>query len=402
MLADCLAHARRARRRAPGRRRDADRRRRHRAGQRVRRPDGQRRRLGGARARGERRAAASSSGGCRCTALYAEQVKGTYADLQNALEPTARAHPIQGAEFLHRFAGDVPWAHLDIAGVSDNVSRPYFRQGRHRLRRAPARRAGPRAERLTAPCGAAAALWLVLFAAYATALGPARRRGRGPRRAGGAHPARDAVDRPRRRPRPARRLRRARLARRLRRRAGARSAARARAACRAAGHRLPAAAARPAYALGGRHRRRAASSRRSPRWPSCSPRRSAAGSCPSRGRRRGALAVGLSPPALVAATTIAPEAAGAALLAGAAAAGPARPRRAARAATRASGARLLLGARAVAGGQARGAGRGHRARPRRAGCAGARAGWPASSRSRSSLFSAVLVRHGQRTASTAG
>jgi leucyl aminopeptidase len=60
--------------------------------------------------------------------LYAEQVKGTYADLQNA-SADRTAHPIQGAQFLARFAGDVPWAHLDIAGVSDNLARPYLNKG---------------------------------------------------------------------------------------------------------------------------------------------------------------------------------------------------------------------------------------------------------------------------------
>ncbi len=29
------------------------------------------------------------------------------------------------AEFLHRFAGDVPWAHLDIAGTAWESERPY-------------------------------------------------------------------------------------------------------------------------------------------------------------------------------------------------------------------------------------------------------------------------------------
>jgi leucyl aminopeptidase len=60
--------------------------------------------------------------------LYAEQVKGTYADLQNA-SADRTAHPIQGGQFLARFAGDVPWAHVDMAGVGDNLSRPYFGKG---------------------------------------------------------------------------------------------------------------------------------------------------------------------------------------------------------------------------------------------------------------------------------
>ena len=60
--------------------------------------------------------------------LYAELVKGTYADLQNA-SADRTAHPIQGAQFLARFVGDVPWAHLDIAGVSDNLSHAYLTKG---------------------------------------------------------------------------------------------------------------------------------------------------------------------------------------------------------------------------------------------------------------------------------
>ena len=52
-------------------------------------------------------------------------VHGRYAQLTNMAE-RHEAQAIVGAEFLHHFAGDVPWAHLDIAGVSDDVPRPYF------------------------------------------------------------------------------------------------------------------------------------------------------------------------------------------------------------------------------------------------------------------------------------
>ena len=59
---------------------------------------------------------------------YAEAVKGRYADLTNS--PTDRkAHAISGAEFLHHFAGDVPWAHLDIAGVANDGGLAYLGQG---------------------------------------------------------------------------------------------------------------------------------------------------------------------------------------------------------------------------------------------------------------------------------
>ncbi len=59
---------------------------------------------------------------------YAQAVKGRYADLTNS--PAERkAHAISGAEFLHHFAGDVPWAHLDIAGVANDSGLPYMGHG---------------------------------------------------------------------------------------------------------------------------------------------------------------------------------------------------------------------------------------------------------------------------------
>jgi leucyl aminopeptidase len=59
---------------------------------------------------------------------YSEMVRGRYADLTNRPEPR-RALAITAAEFLHHFAGDTPWAHLDTAGVADNLTRPYLDQG---------------------------------------------------------------------------------------------------------------------------------------------------------------------------------------------------------------------------------------------------------------------------------
>ena len=56
---------------------------------------------------------------------YAEMVKGRYAQLTNLTE-RREASSITGAELLHHFAGDVPWAHLDIAGVADGIRRPYL------------------------------------------------------------------------------------------------------------------------------------------------------------------------------------------------------------------------------------------------------------------------------------
>jgi leucyl aminopeptidase len=55
---------------------------------------------------------------------YAEQIAGRYAEIVNSPE-SRKAHPIMGAEFLHRFAGEVPWAHLDIAGVAYDAGRPW-------------------------------------------------------------------------------------------------------------------------------------------------------------------------------------------------------------------------------------------------------------------------------------
>jgi leucyl aminopeptidase len=36
---------------------------------------------------------------------------------------------IAAAEFLKRFTGDVPWAHVDIAGTAWDVDRPYTPKG---------------------------------------------------------------------------------------------------------------------------------------------------------------------------------------------------------------------------------------------------------------------------------
>lgn len=58
---------------------------------------------------------------------YAAMVDGRYADLDNS-PGGGKAHPIMGAEFLHRFAGDVPWAHLDVTGAAD-VGAPYAEHG---------------------------------------------------------------------------------------------------------------------------------------------------------------------------------------------------------------------------------------------------------------------------------
>jgi leucyl aminopeptidase len=55
---------------------------------------------------------------------YADMVRGRYADLTNRPEGR-KAGAITAAEFLRHFAGDVPWAHLDIAGVANDAGRPW-------------------------------------------------------------------------------------------------------------------------------------------------------------------------------------------------------------------------------------------------------------------------------------
>ena len=59
---------------------------------------------------------------------YAKALDGRYADLQNVNEDR-KATSITGAEFLHRFVADVPWAHLDIAGVAWNRGHEYAPKG---------------------------------------------------------------------------------------------------------------------------------------------------------------------------------------------------------------------------------------------------------------------------------
>jgi leucyl aminopeptidase len=59
---------------------------------------------------------------------YAEMVKGRFAQITNRTE-RREASAITAAEFLHHFAGDVPWAHLDIAAVGDNGRQPYLDKG---------------------------------------------------------------------------------------------------------------------------------------------------------------------------------------------------------------------------------------------------------------------------------
>jgi leucyl aminopeptidase len=55
---------------------------------------------------------------------YLALMKGTVADLTNAAAKR-KAGTISAASFLEEFVGDIPWAHLDIAGTAWDVGRPY-------------------------------------------------------------------------------------------------------------------------------------------------------------------------------------------------------------------------------------------------------------------------------------
>lgn len=59
---------------------------------------------------------------------YKELTKGTIADLSNASEKR-KAGPLYAAAFLEEFVDGRPWAHLDIAGTSWDVGRPYVGNG---------------------------------------------------------------------------------------------------------------------------------------------------------------------------------------------------------------------------------------------------------------------------------
>jgi leucyl aminopeptidase len=56
---------------------------------------------------------------------YADMIKGRYGQIINSTTKR-EATALTAGEFLHHFAGEVPWAHLDIAGTAYDVRRPYF------------------------------------------------------------------------------------------------------------------------------------------------------------------------------------------------------------------------------------------------------------------------------------
>jgi leucyl aminopeptidase len=59
---------------------------------------------------------------------YAKAIEGRYADIANAVE-TRKAGSIVAAEFLKRFTGEVPWAHVDIAGTAWDAGKAYASKG---------------------------------------------------------------------------------------------------------------------------------------------------------------------------------------------------------------------------------------------------------------------------------
>ena len=129
VLADCLCHAIDAGRRADRRPGDAHRRGDRRARLDLRGADEQRRRA---------RASACSRPGerTRRDRLAAAAARGVRRAHQGHLRATSTTRPkarkagtIVGAAFLSNFVGDVPWAHLDIAGSAWDLGRAYVGKG---------------------------------------------------------------------------------------------------------------------------------------------------------------------------------------------------------------------------------------------------------------------------------
>ena len=59
---------------------------------------------------------------------YAKALESETADIMNVNE-NRKAGSIVAAQFLKRFTGDVPWAHLDIAGTAWGAAKPYAPKG---------------------------------------------------------------------------------------------------------------------------------------------------------------------------------------------------------------------------------------------------------------------------------
>jgi len=62
-------------------------------------------------------------------AEYAKLIEGQYGDISNLGSEPGKAGSIVGAEFLRRFVGDTPWAHVDIAGTAYHAGKPYAAKG---------------------------------------------------------------------------------------------------------------------------------------------------------------------------------------------------------------------------------------------------------------------------------
>jgi leucyl aminopeptidase len=62
---------------------------------------------------------------------YKDAIKSRIADIKNTSNVRGAAGTISGAEFLHQFVGETPWAHLDIAGTAfvDGDSHWYYSHG---------------------------------------------------------------------------------------------------------------------------------------------------------------------------------------------------------------------------------------------------------------------------------
>ncbi len=56
---------------------------------------------------------------------YADMIKGRTGQIVNSTTKR-QATALTAGEFLHHFVGEVPWAHLDIAGTAYDVRRPYY------------------------------------------------------------------------------------------------------------------------------------------------------------------------------------------------------------------------------------------------------------------------------------
>jgi leucyl aminopeptidase len=62
--------------------------------------------------------------------VHRDQVKTKFADVANLNGAHHGCGTIAGAAFLAMFAGDTPWAHLDIAGTAwGGMSKDYYRSG---------------------------------------------------------------------------------------------------------------------------------------------------------------------------------------------------------------------------------------------------------------------------------